>query len=781
MTTILILDDRTTNRNIFARLAASLDQGVEVAAFGDPQDALVWLSQNSADLVVTDFRMPTMDGAEFTRAMRALPGAADVPVVVITAYSDRSYRMRALEAGATDFLLSPVDHSEFLTRARNLLRLRRQQQVIRRRAETLEQELHDSERSREQLLRDSREALVQVIDTLPALISATDRQGRCVFVNASQARFAGTTPAGLVGHDVAMLFGPDRAARSRLLDGLVFEQGNPLPEREEEATGADGQPRIFVTTKAPLRDAQGTVVAVLTTSLDITDRKTAERRLEHMAHYDLLTGLPNRAFLHDRLRRELARGRRGDHVFALLFLDLDRFKAVNDAFGHYLGDQLLRAVARRLEGVLGEGNALTRLGGDEFAILQSEVSGPEDSASLAERVIAALDEPFLCEGQTLSVNASIGITLHPRDGADADELIRNADLAMYRAKAEGRGGWRFFAAAMDERAREAMRIEADLRLGLARGEFLLHFQPQIDLRSGRITGAEALLRWQHPTQGLLRPNLFLPIAEETGLISPINEWVMREACRQGAAWRQQGLPPVRVGVNLSPIQFRRQDVRGLVLRALADSGLDPRMLDLELTEGILMEQGPETAAVLQGLRDLGICISVDDFGTGYSSLNYVKNFPVDRLKIDQSFVRGMAEEPSDAAIVRTIIELAHTLQLQVIAEGVETPAQLARLRAEGCDEVQGYYFSRPVPAEDFAVLLRQGKAVPAAPDPAPAPATVTAVAQNGGMAGGGTQHAGAAHGGLPASATLAIAARGSATGTGAPEAGVIPPRAQGAE
>jgi diguanylate cyclase (GGDEF)-like protein/PAS domain S-box-containing protein len=779
MTTILILDDRTTNRNIFARLAASLDQGVEVAAFGDPQDALVWLSQNSVDLVVTDFRMPTMDGAEFTRALRALPGAADVPVVVITAYSDRSYRMRALEAGATDFLLSPVDHSEFLTRARNLLRLRRQQQVIRRRAETLEQELHDSERSREQLLRDSREALVQVIDTLPALISAADRQGRCVFVNASQARFAGTTPAGLVGHDVAMLFGPDRAARSRLLDGLVFEQGTPLPEREEEATGADGQPRIFVTTKAPLRDAQGTVVAVLTTSLDITDRKTAERRLEHMAHYDLLTGLPNRAFLHDRLRRELARGRRGDHVFALLFLDLDRFKAVNDAFGHYLGDQLLRAVARRLEGVLGEGNALTRLGGDEFAILQSEVSGPEDAASLAERVIAALDEPFLCEGQTLSVNASIGITLHPRDGADADELIRNADLAMYRAKAEGRGGWRFFAAAMDERAREAMRIEADLRLGLARGEFLLHFQPQIDLRSGRITGAEALLRWQHPTQGLLRPNLFLPIAEETGLISPINEWVMREACRQGAAWRQQGLPPVRVGVNLSPIQFRRQDVRGLVLRALADSGLDPRMLDLELTEGILMEQGPETAAVLQGLRDLGICISVDDFGTGYSSLNYVKNFPVDRLKIDQSFVRGMAEEPSDAAIVRTIIELAHTLQLQVIAEGVETPAQLARLRAEGCDEVQGYYFSRPVPAEDFAVLLRQGKAVPAAPDPAPA--TVTAVAQNGGMAGSGTQHAGTAHGGLPAPATFAIAARGSATGAGAPEAGVIPPRAQGAE
>lgn len=717
MATILILDDRTTNRDIFARLAVSLDKDVRVEAFGDPREALAWLRDNSADLVVTDFRMPEMDGAEFTRQLRALgpaSGASDVPVIVITAYNDRAYRLRALEAGATDFLLSPVDHYEFMTRARNLLRMRWQQQVIQRRAATLEQELEDSARSQEELLRHSRRALAQVIDTVPAMISAADRQGRCVFVNAWQARFSGSTPDALVGNAVEALFGPERGRRSRALDLLVFESGEALPGREEEAVDADGQARIFITTKAPLRGARGDIESVLTTSLEITDRKQAEQRLGHLAHHDTLTGLPNRAFLRNRLRRELARGRRGDHIFALLFLDLDRFKPVNDAFGHHLGDELLRAVAERLRQVAQENDIIARLGGDEFAIVQTGISQAEEAAALAEKVVASLSQPFHCGGQTLTVGASIGITLYPRDGTDAAELLRNADLAMYRAKAEGRNGWRFFAAAMDARAREAMQIEAALREGLARGEFLLHYQPQVDLRTGRITGAEALLRWQRSGQTLMGPGRFLPVAEETGLIGPINEWVLGEACRQAVRWREAGLPPIRMGVNLSPVQFRRQDVAAIVLRALAESGLNPAQLDLELTEGILMEQAPETAAVLQALRARGIRISVDDFGTGYSSLNYVKNFPIDRLKIDQSFVRGMTTEPNDAAIVRTIVELSHMLRLQVIAEGVETEAQLLQLKAEGCDEVQGFYYSEAVPPEHFAEMLRHPVALPRA-------------------------------------------------------------------
>ncbi|MDJ0389917.1 EAL domain-containing protein [Roseomonas sp. E05] len=710
MATILILDDRTTNRHIFSRLAQSLDQGIQVKAFGDPALALDWLREHGADLVVTDFRMPGMDGAEFTRRLRALqqePTAADIPVIVITAYNDRSYRLEALEAGATDFLLSPVDHCEFLTRARNLLRMREQQQIIQRRAATLQQELEDSTRSREELLRDSRQALAQVIDTVPALISAADRQGRCVFVNAMQARFAGASPETLVGHDVSLLFGPERAAHYRALDRLVFRSGEALPEREEEATGPDGTPRSFLTSKAPFRNARGEMVAVLTTAIDITERKQAERRLGHMVQHDALTGLPNRIGLDERLRRELARGRRGDHFFALLLFDLDRFKAVNDALGHHMGDALLRSVSQRLLQALHPGETLARLGGDEFAILQTEIAGAEQAAALAQRVIAALAEPFLCEGHSLSVSASLGITMHPRDGAEPDELLRNADLAMYRAKAEGRNGWRFFAAPMEAHARQVMQIEADLRQALARGELVLHYQPQVELCSGRIVGAEALLRWQRLGM-LVAPGAFLSVAEETGLIGPINEWVMGEACRQAAAWCAAGLPRLRIGVNLSPVQFRHQDVPAMVLAALEESGLDPRLLELELTEGILMNQGEEMAATLQSLRDRGVHLSVDDFGTGYSSFNYVKNFPVDRLKIDQSFVGGMTSEPNSAAIVRTIIELAHTLGLQVVAEGVETEAQLEALRAEGCDEVQGYYFSRPLPAEAFTRLVQAG-------------------------------------------------------------------------
>ncbi|MFC3126238.1 EAL domain-containing protein [Pseudoroseomonas globiformis] len=725
MPTILILDDRTTNRNIFARLARSLGEEIRVEAFGEPTLALEWLRENDADLVVTDFRMPGMDGAEFTRQLRAVhrgPDHAEVPVIVITAYNDRAYRMRALEAGATDFLLSPVDHYEFQTRARNLLRMRWQQQLIHDRALSLERKLEDSTRSNEELLRDSRKALAQVIDTVPALISAADREGRCVFVNESAARFIAADPTTLVGHDVDMLFGQARAARSRSLDKLVFETGEALPAREEDAIGPDGTLRSFLTTKAPLHDRDGSVSAVLTTSIEITERKQAERRLSHMVHHDALTGLPNRANLRDRVRRELARGRRGDHVFALMFLDLDRFKGINDAYGHHQGDALLHDVAQRLLEGVRPGDLVARLGGDEFAILLTDIEGREHAAELAGSVMTTLATPFECDGMPVSVTASIGITLHPRDGSDPDELLRNADLAMYRAKAEGRNSWRFFVATMEAQARETMRIEADLRLALTRRELVLHYQPQVDMRSGRIVGVEALLRWRRNGQ-LVGPGPFLPVAEETGLIGPINDWVLAEACRQGALWTQEwpdewrarGWNPPRIGVNMSPVQFRRQDVPAQVLRVLEETGLDPHLLDLELTEGILMDQGLEMAERLQQLRHRGIRISVDDFGTGYSSLSYVKNFPVDRLKIDQSFVRGMVTEPNDAAIVRTIIELAHVLRLQVVAEGVETEAQLEALRAEGCDEVQGFYFSEAVPPEGIMALLSQGPARPRHP------------------------------------------------------------------
>jgi len=706
MSLIVIVDDRITNRNIFAKLATSIEEGVAVRAFGDPAEAIECIKNNTPDLVVTDYKMPVMDGAEFVRRFRQIPECADVPAVVITVYEERSHRIKALEAGATDFLQSPVDHHEFLTRARNLLKLRKQSLVIKSRATELERELMDSERLRKGVLRDSRERLAQVIDTVPALISATDRDGRCVFLNAFTANFYGVDATQASGKTAAEIFGSHFGPQSAGLDRVVFENGKGLPSYEEEIIDRAGNRHVFLTTKSPLRDRAGKIINVLTTSLNITERKQAEEHLHHLAHHDPLTGLPNRTYFHDSVRKQIARTRRGDKQFALLLLDLDRFKGVNDVLGHQQGDQLLRAVSQRLCSTVRETDIVARLGGDEFAILQTEIGRTDDAVTLAQKVIEALEQPFELEGQEINTTASIGITVHPTDGVDVDALLKNADLAMYQAKAEGRNAWRVFASDMHTIAREAIVLESDLRQALAKKQFLLNYQPQIDLRTGRIIGAEALLRWRRPGSGLVRPAEFLPLAEENGLIVPINEWVLHEACQQAKIWSKEH-GTFRIAVNLSPVQFRKQDIRQHVLDTLEKTGLDPRSLELELTESILMQNPEAVAQDVRFLQEKGITFSIDDFGVGYSSLSYVKTLPVDRLKIDQGFIRNVNSDPNDAAIVRAIINLGHSLNLKIMAEGVETAEQLAFVRSEGCDEVQGFYFSPPVPAEDFAFLFNQ--------------------------------------------------------------------------
>lgn len=707
MALVVILDDRVTNRNIFAKLAASIEPDVSVRTFGNPLEALDWLAENTPDLVVTDYKMPDLDGAEFTRRFRAVADCADVPVVVLTVYEERSFRLNALEAGATDFLQSPVDHHEFLTRARNLLKMRRQQQLIASRAMLLEHELASSERSREEVMRDSSERLAQVIDTVPAMISAADRSGRCIFVNAYQAKIKGMEPSALLGRSAVEMFGPEHGGRSAALDRLICESGATLPSFEEEIVTRTGERRYFLTTKAPLRDSAGEVVAVLTTSLDISDRKRAEGHLRHLAHHDALTDLPNRALLHERVRHEIAHARRNDRRFALHLFDLDRFKGINDVLGHHIGDRLLKAVAERLRATVRETDTVARLGGDEFAILQANVGGVEDTIDLARRIRNALAEPFRFDGEEISTSASIGIALFPDNGFDFDDLLKNADLAMYRAKADGRDGYRAFASDMDTSARAVTVLESDLRRALQRDEFVLHYQPQVALATGRIVGAEALIRWRRENGDLIAPGDFLPQAEENGLIVPISEWVLREACAQAASWPLAGLSPLRIAVNLSAVQFRKQNVEQVVLEALAVSGLDPSRLELELTETILLQDTERVVADLKALQARGVTFSIDDFGTGYSSLAYVKNFPVDRLKIDRSFIANLKNDPNDAAIVRAIVNLGHSLDLEVIAEGVENAAQVAHLRAEGCDEVQGFYFGRPMPADDFVDLVRR--------------------------------------------------------------------------
>jgi diguanylate cyclase (GGDEF)-like protein/PAS domain S-box-containing protein len=713
MSTIVIVDDQPVNRVIYAKIASSIEDDVRTETFADPREALRALVKLAPDLIITDYKMPGMNGAAFIARVRAEPALADIPVMVITVFEERNYRLRALDAGATDFLLSPVDHREFVTRARNLLKLRKQQLLLAHRAERLERKLERSERSLREAVRDSSERLAQVIDAVPAMISATDQQGRFLFINAYQATLMGIDPAAAVGREPEEILGAENGARSKAFDQLVLQDSAPIESFEDELVNPAGEHRVFLTTKSPLRNASNQTIGVVTSSLDITGRKAAERHMQYMAHHDSLTGLPNRLYLSERMRREIAGARRGDRRFALHVIDLDGFKSVNDLMGHSTGDHFLAAVAERLGAVKRTGYVIARLGGDEFAVLQTNLSNNEDAAGLAEKIVAILREPIPIEGKNVALGASIGTAIHPADGDNIEDLLRHADLAMYKAKADGGDRHQFYAADMKRRACQAAELDAELRLAIEREEFVLHYQPQVRLDTGEITGVEALIRWRKPDGTLVSPGGFLARAEENGLILPISAFVLRNACKQAATWRRNGLPALRMGVNLSPVQFRGQGLPFLVARVLSETSLDARQLELELTENIVMHDIDQVVVQLQQLSELGVVISIDDFGTGFSSLSYVKRLPVDRLKIDQSFIREVISDPSDRAIVSAIVNLAHSLRMEVVAEGVETAEQLECVRAAGCDAVQGYYFGKPMAAAQFEEFIAKGQRIAA--------------------------------------------------------------------
>jgi diguanylate cyclase (GGDEF)-like protein len=435
-------------------------------------------------------------------------------------------------------------------------------------------------------------------------------------------------------------------------------------------------------------------------------QEQSEQRLEFLATHDPITNLPNRTLFLDLLRQSLAYAQRNQLAVAVLQIDLDHFKVVNDSLGHAVGDQMLRALTTRLQKCCRAGDTLAHLGGDAFAILLPDLNDAQNAATVAQKLQAAVKAPFSLAGQELFTTISIGITVAPLDAEDAEALLQNADLAVYQAKAQGRNTYQFFATEMNTRTLTRLGLEKDLRRALERQEFLLHYQPRIDLTSNRITGMEALVRWQHPERGLVQPLEFIPLAEETGLILPIGEWVLRTACAQNRAWQQAGLPALRVSVNLSACQLRQADLINRIGRILTETGLKPEYLELEITESVLMVDIQSTLQILTAIREKGITLAMDDFGTGYSSLSYLKLFPLDYVKIDRSFVRDMTQNPNDAALVRTIIAMTENLNLHSVAEGVETAEQLAFLRRYGCKVVQGYYFSPPVPAEEFVKLLQ---------------------------------------------------------------------------
>jgi diguanylate cyclase (GGDEF)-like protein/PAS domain S-box-containing protein len=546
----------------------------------------------------------------------------------------------------------------------------------------------------------TRKFLDSVIENIPAVVTVKDvSDDRFVLANRSAETLLGVSRDEIIGKCLHEVFPREAADFLRARDREVLESGGLAVIDEHEIHTAHDGARILSTKKLTIPDEAGAPQYLLTLSEDITRRKEAEAQIVHMARHDALTDLPNRVAFSEQLSAALTRARPTGESFAVLCVDLDRFKEVNDIFGHNVGDGLLRTVAKRLQTVA-EGAILTRIGGDEFTLISTGVPPAAAAEALANRLHAAVAADLEIDGQQLRTGLSIGIAIYPTDGADEMTLIANADAALYRAKAEGRGRTRFFDIEMDKRLRERRALQHELRSALARDELALHYQPQA-LINGEFVGMEALVRWRNPARGMVSPATFIPLAEESGLIIPIGEWILREACREAASWPR----PLRIAVNLSPMQFRHGDLAELVLKVLLETGLAPGRLELEITEGVLVEDFSRAVSILRGLNALGVRIAMDDFGTGYSSLSYLQAFPFDKIKIDQSFISNVRTNAQSAAIVCAVIGLARGLKLPVLAEGVETRDQLAFLSQEACDEVQGYFLGRPFPIDHYAEMI----------------------------------------------------------------------------
>jgi len=723
-TRILVVDDDTGNLDILSRLlqphhevlaAPSGELALRIAA-GDPKP----------DLILLDVLMPDMDGYAVLARLRDNPATRDIPVIFVTGLDSVENEEKGLELGAVDYIAKPYRPPIILARIHTQLELKRTHDWLRDQNAYLEAEvarrvtenLAIQAASNRELARLNRQDEA-ILASAGEGIYGTDTAGIIYFINPAAASLLGYTRNELMGKDAhATLHHSKPDGRSYphedcpmhlCLAGEVAIQG-----KEETFWRKDGSPLPILFSSTPITEG-GAVVGAVTTFQDISERKRYQAQLERKSNFDDLTGLPNRNLLADRLAQWMAGCRREEKEGALLALNLDRFKKINNSLGRGVGDKLLREVSVRLGAVSETLHTLAYMGGNEFVLL-TEAGEIGDAVSLAQLVLAALNQPFLIGGRELFVTASIGIAVFPQDGEDDETLLKNASAAIYRTKASGGNNFSFYASGMNAHSLERLNLENDLRHAVERDELLLYYQPQLNLHSGEIFGMEALVRWRHPVRGLVSPAEFIPLAEETGLIVPIGEWVLRTACTQNQAWRAAGLPAVTVAVNLSARQFEAQDMVALAAQVLSETGLDPGHLELELTESAAMGDAEAFIVMTEGLKNLGATLSIDDFGTGYSSLSYLQRFAIDRLKIDQSFVRDIVQSPDSAAIVVAVIALAHGLGLAVIAEGVETEAQLNFLRARGCDEMQGYYFSKPLPAAEFEQLLRDRRklALPAA-------------------------------------------------------------------
>ncbi len=567
-------------------------------------------------------------------------------------------------------------------------------------------------RAAEEALFEAKERAQVTLNSIGDAVLTTDLLGNVTYLNLVAEAMTGWSRGDALGRPLAEVF--------RIIDGKTRQAAvNPAQHALEEGRTVglaadcvlirrDGFESAIEDSAAPIHNRDGQIAGAVIVFHDVSQSRATAVKMAHLAQHDFLTDLPNRALLTERLSQAIGLAHRHRKQVALLFVDLDYFKHINDSLGHAIGDQLLRSAADRLVACVRASDTVCRQGGDEFVILLAEIEQPQDAAHIAEKLRAAFAEPHLVEEQELHVTLSIGISVYPDDGATVDTVMQNADTAMFHAKASGRNNYQFFRAEMNVRAVRRLAVESSLRRALKEGEFLLHYQPQIDLASDAMIGAEALIRWRDPDLGLVYPGQFVPIAEECGLIVPIGNWVLREACRQVRAWLDAGLRAVPVSVNISAVEFRHKGFVDGVALILQETGLAPGYLELELTESILMHDAKSSTSVLAALKTMGVRLAIDDFGTGYSSLSYLKRFPIDTLKIDQSFVRDIVTDTDDATIVAAVIGMGKNLKQRVIAEGVETPEQLAFLRTQQCDEGQGFHFSHSLPAEAFGLLLETG-------------------------------------------------------------------------
>src|SRR5450830_423037 len=689
---VLVADDDPVMRLLMRQMLTQV--GLDVIEAEDGVQALACYKHSGPDLVMLDVDMPALDGFAVCREIRRQESHASgsVPIIMVTGGDELASVTRAYEVGATDFISKPINWP--ILGHRVLYVLRASDAIARLR-------IADAH---------NRAVLAAIPDTFFRL----NREGFYLDYEQGHDASAGFSLSDCVGSHIGDVLPPEIAAR-------LLDQAHAVL-----ATQHIGSVDYTLTHDDSTRHSEARLVAtgadeVLGLVRDISERKRTEEQIRRLAYCDSLTGIPNRQAFLETLERELLRSKEHDKKFAVLFMDLDAFKRINDTLGHDVGDHLLKVVSERLRETIRPsdlvlraehefeasfgGSNLARLGGDEFTILIPDLERVEDALNVAHRVKEAMRRPFMIEGHEIFVTASIGISLYPEDGEDCNSLLKYADTAMYHAKNCGKNNAKLYSSSLTMEIMSHVKMEVGLRKALQNNELYLLYQPQIDVPSTRIVGVEALIRWRHPERGIISPTEFIPLAEETGLIVPIGEWVLRTACNQAKAWQSDGGRAIRMAVNLSAKQFKDENLMQIVLSALADTGLDARLLELELTEGTLMDDARATMVTLEQLRGIGVYLSIDDFGTGYSSMNYLKRFDVRALKIDKSFIAGLPQDTENAAITRAIIAMAHGLKMVVVAEGVETDEQLLMLEEYGCDMAQGYFLGHPSPHDTITAML----------------------------------------------------------------------------